>query len=202
MSTRTLDDGTFHAQLGTGMSLTLLGSQDLRITATPVEPWYKTVSLVIPLMVINPANMLLLALAIAIPALLSLSRLRKRAVTAAVRPLPELVPALVKKESPPRPGILEPVANETPGSILLTLYRGILRLVQETTALVLSPYHTLREFARESAPGLGVFGGYFQEFTMMVERLIYSRHRSTESDAARAREISRRLKEGVKGAGT
>ena len=202
VSTRSLDDGTFHARLGTGMSLTLLGNQDLRITLTPVEPWYRTTSLVISLFVINPANMLLLALAVAIPALLSLSRLRKKAVPAMGRPLPDPVPALVKKESPPRPVILEPEANGTPGSILLTLYRGILRLVQETTALVLSPYHTLREFARESAPGLGVFGGYFQEFTAMIERLLYSRHHLTEADAARAREINRRLKEGVKGAGT
>lgn len=202
VSTRSLDDGTFHARLGTGMSLTLLGSQDLRITVTPVEPWYRTASLVISLLVINPANMLLLALAIAIPALLSLSRLRKRVVATAVSPLPELVPALVKKESPPRLGILDPGANGTPDPILLNLYRGILRLVQEATALVLSPYHTLREFARESAPGLGVFGGYFQEFTAMIERLLYSRHRLTETDTARAREISQRLKEGVKSAGT
>ena len=200
-STRTLDDGTFQARLDTGLSLTLLGSQDLRVTVTPAEPWYKAETRTIRLLVINPANIAGLLLIVIIPALFGVFRLRRKAVPAANVPAPELVPALVRREILARPDILA-TAKGDPRTVLLALYQGILRLVQEITAVVLSPCHTLREFSRESAPKLGILGGYFQEFTMMIERLLYSRHRSTEAHTTRARELSRRLMNGVKNEGT
>jgi len=200
--THSRDDGTFHARLSTGMNLTLLGSQDLRITVTPVEPWYRADSIVVRLLVINPVNIGGLALALAIPTLLGIFRLRRRVAPAISMPPLEPAPALVKRESPPRPEIQESEAKGDTRTILLALYRGILRLVQEVTTVVLLPYHTLREFTQEITPGLGVFAGYFQEFTLMIERLLYSRHRLTEADATRAIELTQKLKEGVKGEGT
>ena len=204
-STRTLNDGSFHARLDTGLGLTLLGNQDLRVTVAPAEPWHKAETRTIPLLVINPANITGILLIVIIPAIFGVFRLRRKTVPAANIPAPELVPALVRRENP-RPDMPAPAAKGDPQTILLSLYRGILRLVQEVTAVILLPYQTLREFSRESTPKLGVFGPSlvkdFQEFTLMVERLLYSRHRSTDADTTRARELSRRLMNGVKNEGT
>ncbi|MDO8715224.1 MAG: hypothetical protein Q7J73_00170, partial [Dehalococcoidales bacterium] len=153
----------------------------------------------------NPANIAGILLIVIIPALFGVFRLRKRVAPAARMPALEPVPALVRKEIPARPDILAPAKGD-PRTVLLALYQGILRLVQEITAVVLRPYHTLREFSRESAPKLGIFGPSlvkdFQEFTLMIERLLYSRHRSTEADTVRARELGRSLMKGVKNEST
>jgi hypothetical protein len=200
VTTRSRGDGTFGARLSTGMNLTVAGPQELRVSVTPEEPSHKATSLATDVVVINPAGMAGLALALSIPVFLGASRLRRRrAGPGAVTPGPRPAPAAVRTESPPpRGGILEPEVGGGPPAVLLAVYRGVLRLVQRATAVALRPRHTLREFAQECTPGLGPLAGYFQEFTLMIERLLYSRHRPGEGEAAHGRELSQRLKEGLR----
>ncbi len=172
----------------------------------PTEPWHRNGSLTTGLLVINPANIAGLALALGIPALFGarqLMRKGRRPVLTGVPPAPEPAPALVKRDTPSlrseMPGL---EARGGPGEVLLTLYRGVLRMMQALTEVVLRPSHTLREFAQECAPRLGPLAGYFQEFTLIIERHLYSRHRTGEAEAARGRDLSQRLTEGVKGEDT
>ena len=87
----------------------------------------------------------------------------------------------------------EPAQDEprgSPGAILIAIYRGVLKLVQRLTAVVLRPSHTLREFVQECAPGLGPLTGYFQELTLVIEKLLYSQYRPTEKDVRDGRQLS------------
>ena len=82
--------------------------------------------------------------------------------------------------------------------MLLAVYRQVLKLVQSITTMMLRPNQTLREFAQETAPRLGPLAGYFQEFTLMVERALYSKHPPQEEDVTRGQELSKRIQEGTK----
>jgi hypothetical protein len=195
VTTRSRDDGTFGARLSTGMSLTLVGTQELRVSVTPGEPWHSATSLATDVTVINPANIAGLSLALAIPVFLGASRVRRRAV-----PGPQPAPVLVRRGSPlPQAAVPVPEGRGSPRTILLALYRGVLRLVHRVTAVVLRPSHTLREYAQECTPGLGPLAGYFQEFTSIMEKLLYSRYLTGKAEAARGGELNKRLKEGLTG---
>ena len=195
VTTRSRDDGTFGARLSTGMSLTLVGTQELRVSVTPGEPWHSATSLATDVTVINPANIAGLSLALAIPVFLGASRVRRRAV-----PGPQPAPVLVRRGSPlPQAAVPVPEGRGSPRTILLALYWAVLRLVQRVTAVVLRPSHTLREYAQECTPGLGPLAGYFQEFTSIMEKLLYSRYLTGKAEAARGGELNKRLKEGLTG---
>ena len=83
-------------------------------------------------------------------------------------------------------------------SILIALYRQVLRQIQKITSMMLRPNQTLREFAQETAPRLGPLAGYFKEFTLMIERALYSKRPPKEEDVARGQELSKRLQEGTR----
>ena len=201
-NTLSRDDGTFEVRLGTGMSMTLVGAQELQVVVTPTEPWHRGASSASGLLVINPVNIAGLILVAAIPAVFGARRRkRKGRFPSVARPSPQVVaPPLVKSVgSRLLTEVSEPEVTGSPRSILLALYRGVLRLVQTVTSVLLQPSQTLREFTRECAPRLGPLAGYFQEFTLIIERLLYSRHHPGEADAARGEELSQRMRKGVGG---
>jgi len=197
-TTRTGSKGTFHVRLGTGLSPTLVGSQALEVSVTPTEPWHKPSSSAVDLLIINLANIAGLALMLAISALLSARTWRRRRSPMAVPTAPQPSPALVVREShPPQPEPPELQAQGSPQAILITLYRGVLRLVQELTAVLLRKNNTLREYAQECAPKLGPLAGYFQELTVIVEKALYARQHPGQEDAIRGTKLTRKLIEGV-----
>ena len=201
-NTLSRDDGTFEVRLGTGMSMTLVGAQELQVVVTPTEPWHRGASSASGLLVINPVNIAGLILVAAIPAVFGARRRkRKGRFPSVARPGPQVVARPLVKSVGSRllTEVSEPDVTGSPRSILLALYRGVLRLVQTVTSVLLQPSQTLREFARECAPRLGPLAGYFQEFTLIIERLLYSRHHPGEADAASGEELSQRLREGVGG---
>jgi hypothetical protein len=190
---RSGDDGTFSAQLRTGMSLTLVGSQTLRVSATPSEPWHRTGSSATNLLLISPINIAGLVLALVLSLYFGVYRMKRRRLRAPVAP-PQPTPIPLRSEEPvlqAEPAQTEP--RGSPGAILIALYRAVLRLVQRLTAVVLRPSHTLREFVQECAPALGPLTGYFQDFTLMVERLLYSQYKPTEKDVEDGRQLSDRI---------
>jgi len=190
VTTRSANDGTFKVRLNTGMSLTMFGSHKLEVSAVPKEPWNRAGQVSPGLMVINLVNIIGLAFAIAV-AFFIFYRVRR-----AFRRTPEVSlqpgPATPKTRYTAAP---QPEAPVAPVSILLALYRQVLRLVQSITTMMLRPNQTLREFAQETAPRLGPLAGYFREFTLMIERALYSKHPTREGDVARGQELSKKLEE-------
>lgn len=197
-TTRTGNEGTFHARLGTGLSLTLVGSQALQASVRPTEPWHQASSSTVNLVMINLANIAGLVLVLAISVLLGVRQWRRRPAPMAAPAVPQPSSALVGKEShPPQPELLKPEPEGSPQSILVTLYRGVLRLVQMLTAVLLRKNHTLREYAQECAPKLGPLAGYFQELTDIMEKALYARQRPEQADAVRGTKLTRKLLEEV-----
>lgn len=195
---RTGTDGSFSARLDTGFSLTFLGAQDLRVTAVPPETWYQSGSTTVRVMVINPANIagiIIMLLVLAVSGTRRLGRKAGRPAGFEQQPFPDPGPVLLKPESVPAPPAA--AASGDPRAVLLSLYRGVLHFVQQLTGRMLPPHQTLREFAAENEPKLGPVGRYFREFTLMIERLLYSRHDFDERDAAHARELSGKVLKGT-----
>ncbi len=193
---RSGEDGTFSAHLPTGMSLTLVGSQTLRVSATPSEPWHRTGSSAINLLLISPINIAGLALALVLSLYFGVYQMKRRRLTLPVAAHPQPAPVPFGNEEPVRQA--EPAHTEpkgSPGAILIALYRTVLKLVQGLTTVVLRPSYTLREFVQECAPTLGPLTGYFQELTLMIEKLLYSRYEPTEKDVKDGRHLSDRIEE-------
>ena len=193
VTTRTAKDGSFKVRLNTGMSLTMFGSRKLEVSAVPNEPWNQASQVSPGLKVINLVNIfgLVLAIAVALFAFYRVRRAFKR--TPVVSPQPSPATPETGHTAVPQP--------EVPGgpmSMLLAVYRQVLRLVQNITSMMLRPNQTLREFTQETAPRLGPLAGYFREFTSMVERVLYSKHPPKEEDVARGQELSKRLQEGTR----
>lgn len=197
-TTRSDGDGRFDMHLGTGVSLTLFGAQQLSVAASPEEPWHESGSTVLNTTVINSVNIAGLLLALVALAAFALRWMRGRPARIAALPRAQAYPAAMVTMSPPQKTL--PAAQETatgPGAVLLAVYREALRLVQGVTSIALGPSRTLREYAQECGPRLGPLAGYFRDLTMMVERLLYSRHEVVSSEAERSAELGRTLKEGL-----
>jgi hypothetical protein len=191
-TTRTADDGTFKVHLNTGMSLTMFGSRNLEVSAVPKESWNQIGEISPSLKVINLVNIFGLALAIAV-ALFALFRVRK-----AIKRTPAV--GAQPGQATPETGytaVSQPEAPGSPRSILIELYRQVLRSVQNMTTMMLRSNQTLREFAQETVPRLGPLAGHFKEFTLMMEKTLYSKRPPQEEDVARGEELSKRLQEGA-----
>ena len=78
---------------------------------------------------------------------------------------------------------------ESSGNPIFDLYRLALKLVTTITRVVLKPQQTLREFARENSQALGPLSRHFNEFTALVEKLLYSRHKQSPEDLRKSQEL-------------
>ncbi len=196
---RTASDGSFEANLGTGLSFSLFGSQELSVVASPEEPWNERASSTQNVVVINPVNIVGLMLALVAMALLAVRWVRRRPAYVFDSPVTLPLPVTMRTEPPRQKAML--ALQETPAgprAMLLAVYREMLRLIQGATAVGLGPSRTLREFAQECGPRLGPLAGYFRELTLMVEKLLYSRQGAGQAEAARSTELGQKLKEGLK----
>ncbi len=202
---RTLEDGTFEANLDTGMSLMLVGAEQIKVSLAPTEPWHSGANLTGRLMVINPINIAGLALAVLIPSVFGLrSLVRNLRIKKKLRQVarPDAPGAPVGVQTPaPSAAVEKPAAKGAPRTVLLGLYREVLRLVEAATSLAMGSSHTLREFCREAGPGLGPLAPYFQEFTLMIEKILYSPRKPGEAEAEKGRQLKQQMLKGVRDEG-
>jgi len=198
-TSRTRSDGTFHSRLSTGLNLSLLAIQELRVNVTPKEPWHKATSLTRKVIMVNPINVTGLLLVLAVSVVFLAGRWSRKAASSITPATPRPSPPLVQKEShqlPPEP--LKLGEQGRPESTLVALYRTVLKLVQGLTAMILGPSYTLREYAQACAPRLGLLAGYFQDLTMMVERLLYSQYSLSQRDIKYGRQLADKIEEASK----
>jgi hypothetical protein len=81
---------------------------------------------------------------------------------------------------------------------LLGLYRVVIRLVQRISGMLLKPNQTLREFSRETEKSTGAASKPIQEFTRMIERVLYSPHRVTNDEVKNGEQLVKKVREGLK----
>lgn len=203
-------DGTFQDRLKAGWDFSFIGSQDLKIRVTPQEPWHAPLVNTRTLVIVNVINcsgalIIMVLLGIFLPGIL-----RKRFgiyPTKKVRPMnPETLTkpspvystslnATVPTEDVISNGKESSKENREPRTVILSLYRVVIRLVQKIAKTLLKPGQTLREFTAQNGKVLGPAAGHFTELTRMVERLLYSSYNPTEKDLTKSRQLSNAIGE-------
>lgn len=194
----TSPEGEFTLKLDTGMGFSLIGSQNLGLNVHPREPWNSPASSSWSLVAINPILIGVVMLAVG----LIIVALAKRLRIKSTRPVPEGVtmsPEVVPTKPANAQGIPTRRQREVKGPRQLTfeLYRRLLRLLQDFTSIVLKPHLTLREFATQCAPLLGPAYKYLDQFTRLIERLLYSKHVAEPADLEKGQELSKSFEESL-----
>jgi hypothetical protein len=193
-------EGDFEVSLEMGAGLSLIGSQAVAIKVQPEEPWNAPLSVTRNIFVVNIMNCGILLMVLLVIGFYLPRRFKKW-----FRGYAGQTPAPVEAVPPGSEPVYEmqtitesPTLNETgdnqPGSIF-DLYRLILKLVQAMTRVLLKPQQTLREYARENSRLLGPLSQYFIEFTLLIERFLYSARKPAREDV----ENGRRLYQTIKG---
>lgn len=196
-------NGTFDASLKMGMSFGIIGSQDLKISVFPQEPWYASSVTVKKVMVVNLINCggilaIIIFLGIYLPGKL------KRKLEAYPEPLIEhgILADLPDPTTAQNDTVVTPIATKEandeggePRTRIFYWYRLTLKFVEGITSALLRPNQTLREFAHEASTPLGPVAKYFFEFTTMVEKLLYSPYVAKKMDIETSANLSLRIGE-------
>jgi hypothetical protein len=196
-------DGSVTAQIHMPFNFSLLGSQSITIEVQPSEPWNAPLTVTRNIFLINIVSCVILLVVLVFLAFYLPRKFRRsfgaypaKATGRAGTLNQSLVPARVerqaaKKESEGNGGKVQDPVFEG--------YRLVLRLVQKATRAALKPQQTLREYAQENSRVLGPLSQYFLEFTVLIEKILYSTHKPDDEDIERSRQLSQTISEESKG---
>ena len=194
-------DGTFSGQIKKGMEISLLGYQQINVQIQPAEPWNAPLEKTFNIYVINIANLgIILAVLIIITVILRLnirkrSRFYSKPIFGNIEDSPPVPISLIKSGTDKDTIILW--KKQPKDGIFINIvewYARTLKLIEKITAAILKPHQTLREYAEENSPKLGLLNKLFLDFTLFVEKILYSDHKPTEEDAA----VSRRFSDSIR----
>jgi len=207
-------DGSFAVRFGMDPDWSLLGSETVKISVQAQEPWNASLQTTRTLFMLNFLNCgILLAFLLAF-SLYMRRRVQKwlgaystrshssgdnrsdAAVTGAGYLSSGIDPSRSAINHSSEGEKLPLEDSSSPQSVFQS-YRLVFRLIQTLTRTMLKPQQTLREYARENAPRLGTPGKYFLEFTLLIERLLYSHHHTTAEDLEESRRLSQTIHKGV-----
>jgi len=195
------ESSTFKTKIMVGMNFGLIGSQDLIVQVFPHEPWhatFNTTSRVLAVNWVNSGGFITILLFLGVYLLGRLRRrlgiyTRSRMKSEILLTPPELAPVYTDRVTALT--VIEESKEITgePRARILQWYRLVVRLLQETTRVLLGPQQTLREFANEIGRIVGPMNKYLSEFTRLVERLLYSQYKSTEEDVENSKRLSNEI---------
>jgi hypothetical protein len=200
LETLTALDGSFKAEFRMAPDFSLLGSQTITIRVQPQEPWNAPITTTRSVFMINVINCGIL-IVILIYLSFYLPRRVKNWLGSNTRHTDSIVEAVIPIQEPFSEGnslidkstdIPDENNKSVPDSLFIW-YRFVLKGVQSITRVLLQPQQTLREYARENFLRLGSAGRYFYEFTLLIERALYSHHRPTVEDLEKGRQLSHQI---------
>jgi hypothetical protein len=195
LETLTALDGSFKTEFRMAPDFSLLGSQTITIRVQPQEPWNAPSTTTHSVFMINVINcgiliVILIYLSFYLPRRvknwLGSATRRTASHVEAVMPIQEPV---YEADSPTDKSIELPDENNQSPDSIFNRYRVVLKVVQSITRVLLQPQQTLREYARENFLRLGSAGRYFYEFTLLIEKALYSHHRPTAEDLEKGRQL-------------
>ncbi len=202
------DQGVIAATNKTKYDFSLIGSQKFEMVVTPIEPWHSTLTITKQILVINTVNcggflalMVLSILLLPRRFKIRFSQFTTRKRSEVIRPVLATMPVyseILGSGQLPEPSTekaINTIADARERSF--SLYRMILKIVQRITNIVLKPQKTLREYAREVEKPLGKTGGYFLDFTRLIEKVIYSPEKVSDADAKESDRIARQIQQEI-----
>ncbi|MBN2238620.1 MAG: hypothetical protein JW712_02510 [Dehalococcoidales bacterium] len=192
--------GYINTIVGTGLAFGLIGKQDMVFLVEPEEPYYNTLDTRRSLLLINLLSSITIFVLLVLAGIYLPRKIRGRLVAARRERAKVFIPVISSelKSSPAKTVRIKPVEPEDeirkePREKILNWYILVIRTIQKITSIFLSPQHTLREFAVEIRGYLGPLSQYFWEFTLTVEKLVYSRYIPTPVDVDSSESHYRRL---------
>ena len=197
---KTDQSGAFATRLNLELELSLLGSRAMVITIQPREPWNAPVVITRSVFLINwvGIGILLEFLALMYVSFLPVrvkKTIRKQHPASEPPPGDTLPPEIAPMYSTSllvMPAEIQGEEEATHGSIL-KWYRLVLKFAQKITSSLLKPQQTLREYANANSQKLGPVSKYFFEFTLLVEKLLYSTHKPDKKDIETSRNLSQTI---------
>jgi hypothetical protein len=189
--------GTFTGSINKGMELSLLGYQQVTIYIQPSEPWNAPLETTRDIYIINFANIGIILVVLVITSVIlrvktgGRHRIYRKLSTGLIEDiLPE--PISLTKTKIGKDTVILWNKREKSGlyTHIIDWYIRALKVVAEITSLVLQPHQTIREYAEQTGPKLGLIQKVFNEFTRYIEKLLYSGYKPTEEDVAISRSYS------------
>ena len=184
-------DGEFEASLSLPLGSVVMGSQEVTVTAEPLEAWHLSAETTTKVFVVDVVNLGLISAAfVSIGVVLYARRRgkpgrREAEVLEASLPLPEPTEIALRE--------LEEL-KDSRGRILKAYVEAV-GVAEKATKVSMKPYMTLREFLREILPELDGAAEAFVELTRLSERALYSPYAPGEDEAMQAESLVLTVKE-------
>jgi hypothetical protein len=203
MQAKSSADGSFKARLGMPVDFSLLGSQDITFIVQPQDPWNTPLTVTRSIFLVNIISCVILLGVLIFLGFYLPRKVRIWIGAAELKPSePEKTIVLsmpVYQQTPVMTFRKTADESEDPLALLFNWYRAVLNLVQANSRGVLKPQQTLREYAKENGSRLGPSGKYFLEFTLLIEKLLYSRRQPSADDIEKGRKLSGNFSQETKG---
>jgi hypothetical protein len=190
----TKDDGSFNTTMNIPLSTIFAGTQNIKVSVLPAEPWQESVQKSVGILVLNSVSTAIsLAATFSVCGVLYLKFGRSK----------------TKKEDKiiqdniERPNSSSTNAAEIPIKVefkfegvkgkILEAYVKALRNVESLTGTLINQNMTLREFLHATERSLGRAVNPFADLTLLAERTLYSKHKPEEQDLDKAQSYTNEI---------
>jgi hypothetical protein len=196
---KTRDDGSFNLTIEVPLNIALAGSQELRITAHPQEPWQATAETTKNIFALNSVSTsVALASSFSVFAVTYMKFTRTKKLEKTILETRQTVAAAPLTDN-------KKSANTTLPSIdvirvtglrgqLIQFYAEALTAVQASTGVRLATSMTLREYAQATKLKIGAIEKEFRDLTGLAEKSLYSPHEPQPSEIKQAEELSKAIR--------
>jgi len=197
-------NGTIATRLNLELELSLLGSRAMVVSIQPREPWNAPLVITRNVFLINWVGLGILLEFLALMYVTFLPVKGKKDIRKKVVDSKSLAEESLQPEIAPNYSVLlaeqmaEMQGEEANTRSIVKWYRLVFKLAQRTTNSILKPQQTLREYAKTNSQKLGPISRYFYEFTLIIEKLLYSKHKLDHKDMEKSKELSQTIYEETK----
>lgn len=197
-TTKTRNDGSFNLTIEVPLNTALAGSQELRITAQPTEPWQAAVETTKNIFALNSVSTsFALASSVSIFAVAYVRLKTKKTEKSILETIQTTAttPSMNNKNSPittlPRINVSR---SNGPRGQIIQFYAEALTTVQTFTSTPLTPSMTLREYAQTVQLKIGAFVKEFRMLTGLTEKSLYAPHEPQPAEIEQAKELSETIR--------
>jgi len=185
----TMDDGSFNSTMNIPLSTIFAGTQNIKVSVLPAEPWQGSAQKNVGIFVLNSVSAAIsLAASFSIIGVLYLrfaqskTKKNKKILAQDYYSVAAQTPATNNAGTP----IKAEFKFEGVKGKVLEAYIKVLRSIESTTGITLNQDMTLREFLHLTEHSLGNAVNPFTDLTLLAERALYSTHMPKEQDLLNA----------------
>jgi hypothetical protein len=186
----TTDDGTFNSTMNIPFSTIFAGTQNLKVSVLPAEPWQGSTQKNVAIFALNAVSTAIsLAASFSVCGVLYLKFIRSKSKKTKEKMVQDYLevpqnPASNEVEIPPK---AEFKFEGLKGKVL-DVYIQALRNIESYNGTSINQNMTLREFLHLTEHSLGKAVYPFTDLTYLAERTLYSTHKPEEQDLLKAKD--------------